>query len=422
MRYTVTDVSKLIAPPYDVLNEADKASLIDGDDHNIVVVDLPHVPPKNAGPDRVYEQAAGQLTSWLDIRCLARDEKPALYVYHQHYELGGRRLTRKKFFARLRLEQFGSGAIFAHEETFGGPKEDRLKLTMTTRCNLSPIYGLYPDPRNEVASALDEAIGRRPPDQVGVMQGVENALWAIHDPATIKAVQTRLADRCVFVADGHHRYSTALMYRDKVIEEMGEPLDDDPVNFVLAVLGGMEDPGATIQPYFRCLVEPAQLKSNDLTALLSKDFKCTPTRRPSSDAEMARVLATEGPSAFGMYFAADDATTIVSPKSGDLLAAVEPKRSEAWRTLAYSILHRYVIDEVIGPKLCGGKPPVLHYLKSLAETIDDAKAHGGIGLLMPATTMEQLRAICTAGELMPQKSTYFHPKIATGMVINPLYD
>ena len=422
MRYTVTDVSKLIAPPYDVLGEADKARLIDGDDHNIVVVDLPHVPPKTAGPDRVYEQAAGQLTSWLDIRCLARDEKPAIYVYHQHYELGGKRLTRKKFFSRLRLEQFGSGAIFAHEETFGGPKEDRLKLTMSTRCNLSPIYGLYPDPKNEVASALDEAIGRRPPDQVGVMQGVENALWVIHDPATIKAVQSKMADRSVFVADGHHRYSTALMYRDKVIEEMGEPLDEDPVNFVLAVLGGMEDPGATIQPYFRCLVEPAQLKSKDLTALLSKDFKCTTTRRPAGDAELARVLAAEGTSAFGMYFAADDATSIVSPKSGSLLAAVEPKRSEAWRTLAYSVLHRYVIDEVIGPKLCNGKPPVLHYHKSLAETITDAKESGGVGLLMPATTMEQLRAICTAGELMPQKSTYFHPKIATGMVINPLYD
>jgi uncharacterized protein (DUF1015 family) len=422
MRYTVQDVSKLIAPPYDVLDEKDKARLLDGDDHNIVALDLPHVPPKTAGPDRLYDQAAGQLTSWLDIRCLGRDEKPALYVYHQHYELGGRRLTRKKFFARLRLEQFGKGAIFAHEETFGGPKEDRLKLTAATRCNMSPIFGLYPDPQNEVAKALDEAIGGRPPDQTGLLQGVENALWVITEPRTIKAVQAMLAERSVFVADGHHRYSTALMYRAKVVEEMGEPLDDDPVNFVLAALGGMEDPGATIQPYFRSLVEPAGIRSKDLLALLSKDFECGSAKLPGTEKDLASLLSAAGPSAMGLYFAGDSVTSIITPKSPDLLASLEPTRSKAWQSLAYSILHRYVIEEVIAPRFNSGKPPVLHYHKSMSDMLTDVRSESGVAFLMPATTMQQLRDICTAGELMPQKSTYFHPKIATGMVINPLYD
>ncbi|OQZ00637.1 MAG: hypothetical protein B6D36_14850, partial [Planctomycetes bacterium UTPLA1] len=148
LRFTERDVSNLIAPPYDILDDTDKAALLRKDDHNIVAIDLPHVPPKTAGPDEVYQRAAGEMTSWLDIRCLARDELPGLYVYHQSYKLGKKTLTRKKFFARLRLEEFGRGQVFAHEQTFGGPKEDRLKLTAATRCNVSPIFGLYPDPAN----------------------------------------------------------------------------------------------------------------------------------------------------------------------------------------------------------------------------------------------------------------------------------
>lgn len=420
IRYTCSEVSHLIAPPYDVLDERDKEALLAKDDHNIVAVDLPHVPPKSAGPDIVYERAAGELTSWLDIRCVARDPEPALYVYHQTYKLGGKTLTRKTFFARLRLEAFGQGGVFAHEQTFGGPKEDRLKLTIATRCNLSPIFGLYPDPAQEVSSLLDETVEREP-DQSGVLEGIQNQLWVVTDPDVITAVKVGLADRPIFIADGHHRYSTALMYRQREIEQFMEPPASDPIHFVLAVLCGMEDPGAVIQPYNRSVVDVIGLTAEKLRAALADAFTWTPSNKPASAEELARKLAAAGPQALALYFAKEHTCAILAPREPELLARYEPRRSPAWRRLAYALFHRYIVDQVMAPAFCAGASPTIHYYNNMQAAIADAQDRGGVAVLMPAATMAQVRDVCTAGELMPQKSTYFFPKLATGLVINPLY-
>lgn len=426
IRYARPDISDFVAPPYDVLSESDKQALLEKDSHNIVAIDLPHTPPKSAGPDRVYDQAAGALTQWLDVQTLVRDEQPALYAYHQTYSLEGRALTRKKFFARLRIESFGAGSIYPHEQTFGGPKEDRLKLTAATRCNLSPIFGLYPDPANEVSLAVEADIDREP-DQRASLDGVQNKLWAITDEATIEQVRELLSAKAVYIADGHHRYGTAMNYRRRCIEEIGEPMPGDPVNFVLAVLGGMEDPGATIRPYFRSVTGLTRVTGEALRADLSDAFTWSATRLPSGQEALARSLAAAGPQAFALHVPADETCAIVAPKDADLLARYEPDRTPAWRQSAYSIFHRYVIDEVLASSASADGGPTVHYHKTMEEAIEAARrgvsetGGGGVAVLMPATTMTQLRDICTTGELMPQKSTYFYPKLATGMVINPLY-
>jgi uncharacterized protein (DUF1015 family) len=166
------DLSKLVAPPYDVLDESDRAELLSREEHNIVAIDLPHVPPKSAGPPEVYERSAKLLERWLSERVLVREAKPALYIYHQTFEHEGRKYTRKKFIARLRLASFSEGVILPHERTFGGPKEDRLALMKATRCNLSPIFGLYSDPQNEVAASFSGEIAR-PPDFCAQLDDVE---------------------------------------------------------------------------------------------------------------------------------------------------------------------------------------------------------------------------------------------------------
>jgi len=420
IRYHREDVSNLIAPPYDILSRKDKKALLRKDDHNIVALDLPHLPPKTAGPNKAYAQAAGDLTCWIDVHTLAYDPKPAIYAYHQTYDLAGKTLTRKHFFARLRLEPFGKGNVYPHEQTFGGPKEDRLKLTAATKCNLSPIFGLYPDEKHEVAGIIDAAI-QREPDQHGQLDGVENKLWVIDDLPTIKSLQVRLLEKPTFIADGHHRYETAWTYRQSHVEDIGEPADDDPINFVLTVLAEMEDPGVTILPYFRTIADLSRLTANDLHQALADDFTWTPTALPRNATELAKALARAGPQAMMFYIAKNDACTTIVPKKPDFLVSREPDRAAAWRQLSYTILHRYVIEEVIAPHFNQGMPPTIHYHKSLDEAVDDARKSSGLAALMPATTMTQLREICTAGELMPQKSTYFHPKLATGLVINPLY-
>jgi len=420
IRFSQSDVSDFIAPPYDILDKADKKALLEKNDHNIVAIDLPHIPPESAGPDSVYARAAGDLTCWLDIRALVHDARPAVYAYHQTYELGGKQLTRKKFFARLRLEEFGAGGVFPHEQTFGGPKEDRFKLTVATRCNISPIFGLYSDPDNEVCALIDEAI-QREPDQHGDLDGVESKLWVIDDLPTIKSIQVRMSDKPIFIADGHHRYGTALNYRAARLKEEGKLDENDPAQFVLAVLGGMEDPGATIQPYFRSITKLPRVTSNDLQAALVESFDWKPVATPADADALAEVLAEAGPQALALYVAKDEACAVISPRKDDLLNACEPDKCRAWRQSAYAILHRFVIQEVIRPRFNDGADPTMHYHKTMAETIEGAAKSKGIGCLMPATTMAQLRDICTAGDLMPQKSTFFYPKLATGIVINPLY-
>lgn len=420
IRYTTPEVSNLIAPPYDVLSEPDKKLLLAKDDHNIVAIDLPHMPPKSAGPDVVYEQAAGEMTSWLDIRAIGRDPAPAIYVYHQTYKHVGKGLTRRMFFCRLRLEPLGSGSVFAHEETFGGPKEDRLKLTLATRCNLSPIFGLYPDAKNELSQLLDAEINRDP-DQSGVLEGIQNKLWVVTDDLAIEAAQKMMAEKPIFIADGHHRYSTALMFRQQQVEQLVEPASDDPINFVLAVLCSMEDPGALIQPYFRTIVDLPGLTSVKLRELVGETFHWTPIPKPASAEELARRLAESDSQAVALYFAEEKVCAIATPAQSDLLAHYEPRRSPAWRGLAYAVFHRYLIDEIIQPALSPSGPVTLHYHKNMQEAIADAQASNGVAVLPPAVSMSQLKDVCLAGELMPQKSTYFFPKLATGLVINPLY-
>ncbi len=409
------DISALLAPPYDILDQADKDRLLHGDPRNFVKIDLPHIPPKSAGPPECYEQAARQLSAWLADGTMVRDQAPALYVYHQSYTSGGERYVRKMFFARLRIEPFGTGSVFPHERTFGGPKEDRLRLTQATRANLSPIFGLYEDAPNTVATRLEQALPEEPL-AVGTLDEVENRLWAVTAPETIAEVQRLLADKAIYIADGHHRYGTAGMYRDWLIEQQGPLPEDHPANFVLSVFCAMEDPGLLILPTHRVL------PGVSLTAETLKHHEPVEVAHLLADqaADVPAALGKFGPQAAGMWNTRDKGFYMVRPLRPDLLDEFEPDHCEAWRRLGLTFLHAYLIDRFIVPQLCDGKAPEIRYVKDADDAIRTAKATSGTAFLMQPTTMEELRAVCQAGEVMPQKSTYFYPKLASGLVINPL--
>ncbi len=225
------DLSDLLAPPYDVLDPADKAALLSRSDRNIVAVDLPHLPPKSAGPPEVYEAAARRLQQWLAEGTLVREATAAVYPYHQIFEHEGRRYTRRMFIACVRLQPFSAGVVLPHEKTFGGPKEDRLALMKATGCQLSAIFGLYSDPADAVGSAL-ASVTASAPRAVGTLDGVENRLWVIDQPQLVDQIVRLMAGRRIYIADGHHRYGTALMYRDWLAStppcQGGEPVRFPP--------------------------------------------------------------------------------------------------------------------------------------------------------------------------------------------------
>lgn len=409
------DISTRLAPPYDVLNGDDKRALLEADGRNFVKVDLPYVPPKSAGPPEAYEGSRHQLDEWLAEGTLVKDAEPACYVYHQRYAYDGVDYVRRMFFARLRIEAFGTGNVFPHERTFGGPKEDRLCLTKATQANLSPVFGLYEDAANAVATRLEQVLTPEPL-AVGTLDGVENRLWSVTDPETLDEVSRLMAPKAIYLADGHHRYGTAGLYRDWLSAQQGPLPAGHPANFVLCVFCAMEDPGLLILPTHRVL--PGV---NIRPGLLGEDQQLEVADLGTEDAEeVPQALAGFGPQAVAVYSTASTGCLMVRPKRSGILKQLEPQRSEAWRGLGLAFLHTYLLDHLVTPKLCEGQAPEIRYVKAAQAAVAEARQSGGTAFLMQATTMEELRSVCQTGEVMPQKSTYFYPKLASGLVINPL--
>jgi uncharacterized protein (DUF1015 family) len=409
------DLSTRLAPPYDILDEQDKRAMLAADPRNFVKIDLPYTPPKSAGPAELYQAAKATMDQWLADGTMVRDPAPALYVYHQTFTHAGTQYIRKMFFAALKLEPFGEGSIFPHERTFGGPKEDRLALTKATQANLSPIFGLYEDAKNIVAERLEKALPAEPL-AIGTLDGVENRLWSITDSATIAEVTGLMMPKPTYIADGHHRCGTAMLYRDWLVQQQGPLPADHPANFVLCVFCAMEDPGLLILPTHRILPEVG-VSIAELAADRALDVSPLDASSPTP---AIAALKARGPQAVAVYHSPSKTYFAVRPSNKNILDPFEPTHSEAWRRLGLAFLHAYLFDRLITPTLCGGTAPEIKYIKSDDDAIRTAIETHGTAFLMQPTTMEELRGVCSAGDLMPQKSTYFYPKLASGLVINPL--
>src|SRR4051794_31177744 len=203
--------SNVIAPPYDVIDERGKAVLQAKHPNNIVTLDSPYTVPKTAGPDDVYDHAAITFKSWMSAGILKRDHRPALYPYTQTFEHNGRTMHRRGFIALVRLSPFGQGQVVPHERAYKGPIEDRLKLMRASRIQLSPIFGLYSDSRHEITNLLYHNLGK--PELSGMLDGMQNDLWSVIDAEVENRVIDIMGTKPVYIADGHHRYTTALQYQ-----------------------------------------------------------------------------------------------------------------------------------------------------------------------------------------------------------------
>lgn len=413
--------SHVIAPPYDVLDETQKADLEQRDPHNIVRVDLPFLPPKAAGPDSVYENANKTLQSWLSEGVLQRDARPALYPYTQSYEHGGRTYHRRGFIALVKLSPFGAGEVVPHEKTYKGPIEDRLKLMRTTGVQLSPIFGLFSDPDNKVTQALYAQASK--PYLSGMLDGVRNDLWVVSDAEVENQVIDLMRSKPIYIADGHHRYTTALQYKHEMEQANGGPLPEDhPANWCMFVLVGMQDEGLLILPTHRLIGGLARWNIEAFTQAVADTFEVTESPLVGEQvSELDKTLAGAPAHTFGLYDGATRKVYTLRLKNPDVLAKLEPDQSPAWRQLDVAILQRYLLDEVLQPKFADGGELTRGYTADAGEVAP--QVDGGtyqLALLLQPTPLGALEDLGKHGEVMPQKSTYFFPKLATGMVMNPL--
>jgi uncharacterized protein (DUF1015 family) len=404
----VGSLQNVIAPPYDVIDPTERAALLERSPYNIVAIDLPEAEREGGDP---YERAADLLEQWRADGAIVRDEEPAIWALVQDFTgPDGTAHTRHGLFARVRVEDYGPGRIRPHERTHPGPREDRLRLTRATKANLSPIFSLYSDPQGAAWGAVQPATDDAPFGEATDEDGTTNRLWRIADPDAIATVKKTLEDAELLIADGHHRYETARVYADEVGGE-GEH------RYVLMCLVALEDPGLTVYPTHRLIRDTTSHTQEALGAAAREYFDVTPIEHSE-----LRPPDGAGPLQMGYidaHFKRAFRLTLKDQAIADRALEAQP---EPYRHLDTAILEALILK---GP-LALTDDDIDHmrglgYARSDAEALELVlSAAYDAAFFLRSTPVSQVQEIAATGINMPPKTTYFFPKIPTGLVFNPL--
>ncbi len=432
------NLSTLVAPPYDVLDAKDKRQLLERNSRNIVAIDLPQIPAKELGPPEVYQQAAETYRAWLADSTLLHHERPAMFAYRQTFTFAGEKFVRTGMACTVDAVPFGprdGGGMLPHEETFSGPKEDRFALMQATATQLSPIFGLHPDEDGQATAVLKKVTEAREPDYRAELgdgpSHVLHEVWEIQDQATINAYRDALAGEDVFIADGHHRYTTALNYLKK-LEAEGDVGENHPARRCMIVLVSMSDPGLAIGPTHRVLGGMSDYSWDAFAKAAEAHLTIQPVGGGIQGVEAALEAGLgDATNVLGLYDFASGNCYIAAPKQSDPLQGRFGKKPEAWRKLDVALVQYLVVEQICEPALNGGDPVKWAFPHSIEEVLEigaggETGSGGGksfkpqLAVIVRPTPLEAVREVSRANELMPQKSTFFYPKLATGLFLNPL--
>ena len=400
------DLGDLVAPPYDVIDSEQRSELLAHSPFNVVAVDLPE------GEPDPYEVARNLFDSWQLQGVVVRDSEPAIWAHTQQYTgPDGVTQTRRGFFCRVRIEEYGPGGVRAHERTHPGPKEDRLRLTRATRANMSPIFSLYSDPSNAAWSALEPFTAAEPWGEATDVDGTVHRIWQATDPQAIAAVQAATREAELLIADGHHRYETARAYAQEIGGE-GEH------QYVLMCLVALEDPGLTVFPTHRLVKGLDRDRQEALRETLHRDFEITEV----SIDELAPPPG-DGPLQLGYIDSHHKRAYRLTLKDQSIASAALEDHSEAYQNLDTGVLEALILKGTLG--LSDDDISHLHnfgYARDTQQAIVLVQSGDyDVAFLMRATPVGQVRDIAASGENMPPKSTFFFPKLLTGLLFSPLF-
>ncbi|MBI6545616.1 MAG: DUF1015 domain-containing protein [Cyanobacteria bacterium NC_groundwater_1444_Ag_S-0.65um_54_12] len=443
----VSDIGAVLCPPYDVITLEDQYRLYLRSPHNMIRLELGQELSDDFAERNRYLRAREQLGKWLATGILQKDDRPYLYL-HDHYFAGK---CRRALFGAVHLVEWSAGEILPHEQTLDGPKADRLLLLRHTRANLSPLLGLYEDPAGDIASLIAEAASTRPVITANVPGGEQHCLWRITDQAAIARIQATLAQQSIYLADGHHRYETALDYRNERQKSLDECAAPDtiaacsarhyrpqsrsshseaiaPWRSTLMALCSLTDPNLVILPTHR-LVRLDNFSASAFLQRLTAVFEVQKwpllSDYTSACAQIEQELAYhQRLHRIAMVLGAEKHFFILTLKAGAQVALSHLPRSAAWCELDVALLHYLVLCDMLGlpeSEWRGGKKIV--YTRETREVllgIDSGEFQ--IGFLLNPTPIGQIREVARAADCMPQKSTYFYPKLPTGLVFRLLDD
>ena len=421
---TVGSVRDVVAPPYDIIDAAGQKALHDRHPQNIIRLELGIDQPGDNATNNRYTRAAAALQEWITRGALKRDAQPTIYYHTIEYappssDARAPKKALRGFLITTKLEPLDSGHIYPHENTRSAAKTDRLNLLQACKANLSPIWLLYSDPQNAILGLLENAV-KGTPARIDFQDdsGCRQRLWAITDKAVLKQVVESMQSKPLFIADGHHRYETALNYQRLRREQAGNPSGLQPYDGVLMLLSPLEDPGLTVLPTHRVTTTPLPSYEKIRTLLGEKfeirEFPVTRETEQTVRAQFIEALRTNGRTAptFGLALKGEDRYTLLALKPAHRPDAQASPRAR----LDVSLLQQLVV-----PVLCPTQQEqeAIVYTKDDHEALDWATDGTGTGaLLLNATKVSEVQAVATAGERMPHKSTYFYPKPLTGLVIN----
>ena len=408
------DLNAVVGPPYDVITPEQQNELYQRHPYNVVRLIL------GREEDR-YTSAANSYHDWFKEGVFLQDVKPGIYYLTQTFVMDGNTFQRKGVILRCRLEEFEKRIVLPHEKTLSKPKEDRLKLLHLTKANFSQIFSFYSDPERTVDGIVEPFLRTDPLMQVS-FEGVENSVWNITESAALQAVAACFQNKQAFIADGHHRYETALVYRDRQEERDPQHTGAEPYNYIMMYLTNMDDSGLLVLPTHRLVYGLEHFDRQNFLQHLGVDFDC----ETFDDFQtLRRSLVEARQHAFGMIVLGDPNFYLVRLKKDKRASDVASQSTpEVLAGLDITLLHGAVLEKIlhISPE-SQLKQTNLPYAHDADEVLGEVRAgKAQIGFLMNPTRIEQVRAVASAGHVLPQKSTYFYPKLLSGLLINRLDD
>lgn len=388
----IEDFGNVLAPPYDVINAKEQDEYYEKDPHNVIRLILP-----KGDSDLKYERAAKTFRDWFVEDVLLQDEADSIYPYYQEFEEGGKKLTRKGFIARIKLEDFSTKVILPHERTFPKHKQDRMKLMTACKANMSAVFSVYSDPEGTIDKAIDTVTEYDPIFEVEGNEGVVNKMWQISDPTVLKLIAETMADKSLLIADGHHRYETALEYRNKMRAEKGVGTGEEPYEYVMMFISRGEDEGLVINPTHRVVKDLGGITEEDLIERLREEF------------QINKMPFSEGVTGLGDK----EITLLTSDKEN--VYRLTPKDSS--KGLAVITLHEDIFGKIIDEEKAG-----ILYSKYLDETEELVRSGDyKVAFVLPELNAGDIFDVVSSGDRMPHKTTYFYPKILSGLTFNPLW-
>lgn len=435
----VEDFEDVVTPPYDVISEKAGEAFLKKNKYNMIQLDLRNnSQSKDAGNER-YAEAAARFESWQHENILIREDKESIYLYYIDYKHpSGRRMTRKGLVSLVGLADFSEGIVKPHEKTFDAVVADRLELMDTCRAQFSKVFSLFSDEENQVISALESAREPEPLASVKDHLGNTHTIWRVSDPDTLARVATMFNDKPVYIADGHHRYTTALQCRKRAMERNPDLAATSPYNFIMMYLCSMQDEGLSILPTHRLVSKPGALSAEELVNTMKSGFEVEEIVGGTREILLGEVMARMNESAssnpdqvvLGAYHPGEDRCFFLRLREGALDNPRLSAKAEVLRKLDVVVLSDLIINEYLhlDHKLCVAEK-LVEYFSDPDNALDRAvklsvtdDGNTPILLLLNPTRVEQVRDVADNAEIMPHKSTYFYPKIITGLVINKLVE